>query len=51
MTLYSPETRQPVVCASCGWTGKRLTGQVVMCPKCGKPAAFVWEPPGEKDGG
>ena len=38
------ETRQPVECACCGWTGKRMTGQIVMCPKCGGWATFVWTP-------
>lgn len=28
------ETRQPVICASCGWTGKRMTGTTHTCPKC-----------------
>ena len=28
------ETRQPVICPSCGWTGKRLTGTTQTCPKC-----------------
>ena len=28
------ETRQPVICASCGWTGKRMTGTTQTCPKC-----------------
>lgn len=40
-----PETRQPVECGACGWTGKRMTGQIVMCPKCGQPATFVWVDP------
>ena len=38
------ETRQPVECACCGWTGKRATGQIVTCPKCGGWATFVWTP-------
>jgi hypothetical protein len=33
------ETRQPVACA-CGWTGTRMTGKPVQCPKCGAWAAF-----------
>ena len=28
------DTRQPVICASCGWTGKRMTGTTHTCPKC-----------------
>lgn len=43
------ETRQPVECACCGWTGKRMTGQIVMCPKCGQPATFVWVDPRRPD--
>jgi len=34
------EKALPVECASCGWTGKRKTGNLVFCPKCGKPAGF-----------
>jgi len=34
------ETMQRVECGACGWTGRRKTGNVVMCPRCGKPAAF-----------
>ena len=37
------ETRQPVICASCGWTGKRMTGNPVWCPNCGRLAAFQKE--------
>lgn len=43
------ETRQPVECGACGWTGKRATGQIVTCPKCGKPATFVWLDPRRPD--
>ena len=28
------ETRQPVICPSCGWIGKRMTGKIHVCPKC-----------------
>ena len=34
------ETRQPVICASCGWTGKRMTGKTHTCPKCGAFLVF-----------
>lgn len=45
------ETKQPVACASCGWTGKRMTGKPVTCPKCGAWATFQWVPDGEaRDG-
>lgn len=37
------ETLAPVECASCGWTGKRKTGKIVECPKCGEIAAFQIE--------
>jgi predicted RNA-binding Zn-ribbon protein involved in translation (DUF1610 family) len=30
----------PVVCASCGWSSRRLPGQTVQCPNCGAMAAF-----------
>ena len=33
-------TRLTVACASCGWTGKRLPGAPVQCPKCGAWCAF-----------
>lgn len=39
------ETRQPVECGTCGWTGRRMTGNTVTCPKCGSYATFVWTPP------
>ena len=29
------ETMARVVCATCGWTGRRKTGQIVVCPRCG----------------
>jgi len=29
-----------VGCGNCGWRGKRKAGNIVMCPDCGKPAAF-----------
>ena len=29
-----------VICANCGWTGKRKTGKLVFCPECGKCATF-----------
>lgn len=38
--------RLPVACASCGWTGKRLPGKPVTCPKCGEWAAFQWRKEG-----
>lgn len=44
------ETRQPIACAACGWTGKRMTGQPVTCPKCGAPAAFQWKGEGKDNG-
>lgn len=28
-------------CASCGWTGRRKTGNTVDCPDCGGVAGFV----------
>lgn len=34
------EKALPVECASCGWTGKRKTGNPVFCPKRSKCAAF-----------
>lgn len=24
-----------VICAACGWRGRRKTGQIVTCPCCG----------------
>ena len=32
------ETRQPVICASCGWTGKRKPGT----SPCIAPTAALW---------
>ncbi len=29
----------PVECGACGWQGRRKTGQIVQCPKCGSFAA------------
>ena len=40
--VMTTETRQPVICASCGWTGKRLTGTTHTCPKCGEWVTFEW---------
>lgn len=37
------ETRQPVICAACGWTGKRMTGKTHVCPKC-----WAWVTFGER---
>ena len=34
------ETIQRVICANCGWVGKRKTGKSVFCPKCGEMATF-----------
>lgn len=34
------ETLEKVICASCGWTSKRKTGQVVICPDCNSVAGF-----------
>lgn len=34
------ETMQPVECGACGWKGRRKTGTVVVCPKCGSIAGF-----------
>lgn len=34
------ETMQPVECGACGWTGRRMTGNVVICPKCKGIAGF-----------
>lgn len=34
-----PPDRQPVICASCGWTIKRFPGNPVWCPNCGSLAA------------
>ena len=33
----------PVECGACGWQGRRKTGQIVQCPKCGSFAAFQIE--------
>ena len=30
------EVMATVVCAHCGWTGRRKTGQTVLCPVCGE---------------
>ena len=30
----------PVACASCGWSGRRKPGKLVVCPKCGAWAAY-----------
>jgi hypothetical protein len=40
MTAHKPDMRLPVACGSCPWQSRRLPGNVVWCPKCGKPAAF-----------
>lgn len=32
--------RLPVICAKCGWTGRRKPGNIVQCPKCFGIAAF-----------
>jgi uncharacterized Zn finger protein (UPF0148 family) len=34
------EVMEKVICAHCGWTGRRKTGQLVDCPKCGNGATF-----------
>lgn len=34
------EIMASVICAACGWQGRRKTGQIVVCPKCGKCATF-----------
>ena len=34
------EVMATVVCAHCGWTGRRKTGQTVLCPVCGEWATF-----------
>lgn len=34
------EVMANVVCASCGWKGKRKTGQLVECPACKSTATF-----------
>ncbi len=34
------ETIQPVECGACGWTGRRKTGNIVVCPKCSAIAGF-----------
>ena len=39
MTIMTTNSRQPVACA-CGWTGHRIPGKPVQCPKCGAFAAF-----------
>ena len=41
------ETIANVVCASCLWKGRRKTGRLVFCPKCGKCACFDIETPEE----
>ena len=41
--LFDPEVtleRLPVECGSCNWKGKRMSGKLVYCPKCGSLAAF-----------
>lgn len=34
------ETIEKVICASCGWKGRRKTGKLVECPRCGEVATF-----------
>lgn len=34
------KSMQPVVCADCGWRSRRLTGQIVICPRCGSVASY-----------
>ena len=34
------EVMAKVVCASCGWQGRRKTGKLVDCPSCGRCAGF-----------
>jgi hypothetical protein len=33
-------TTLPVACGSCGWTGRRAPGRIIICPKCGHIAGF-----------
>jgi Zn finger protein HypA/HybF involved in hydrogenase expression len=35
------EIMAKVICANCQWTGRRKTGQLVTCPKCGMYATFI----------
>lgn len=42
MTTKTDDHRLPVACA-CGWTGRRLPGKPVTCPKCGAFVAFQME--------
>lgn len=37
-----------VVCASCLWKGRRKTGRIVYCPRCGKCACFDIQTPQER---
>lgn len=34
------EVMVKAICASCGWRGRRKTGQLIFCPKCGECATF-----------
>lgn len=34
------ETMARVICGACGWTGRRKTGQIVVCPRCGGIAGY-----------
>lgn len=29
-----------VICAACGWRGRRKTGQIITCPQCGEWATY-----------
>ena len=46
------ETRQPVICPSCGWTGKRMTGTTHTCQKCEAFLVFTFPaaPPPRSNG-
>lgn len=37
------EVMARVICAACGWCGRRKTGQIVTCPRCGEWATYEVE--------
>ena len=37
------EQMMRVECGGCGWKGRRKSGKIVQCPKCGGIAAYQCE--------
>lgn len=41
---------EKVICASCGWVGRRKPGKLVFCPECGNCATFDVRNKDKKEG-